>query len=88
MANMASVNVTITIPDVLHGQVEESRGDVSRSVWIKRAIEQRLDRETNEDLGFGRPTAPAGPVTSADAQGAIEPDVLGLNRPLRHRRHG
>jgi len=85
---MATVNITVTIPVDVRDQLEQSRGDVPRSVWVKRAIEQRLARESDQDLGLGRPVAPAGPVTSADAQGAIEPDVLGLNRPLRHRRHG
>jgi hypothetical protein len=43
---MKTINLPIT--EELLEAVDEARGDVPRTVWIRRAIEQRLDREKQE----------------------------------------
>jgi len=58
MATMPSVNITVTIPRDVMVQVEETRGDVPRSIWVKRAIEQRLQRESDDDLSLGAAVGP------------------------------
>lgn len=49
-------NINLTIPAELLAAVDEARGDVPRTVWIRRAIEQRLDTETAPmNLAFTNP---------------------------------
>jgi hypothetical protein len=42
-------NINLTLPLELLEQIDEARGDVPRTVWIRRAIEHRLD--VSMDLG-------------------------------------
>lgn len=38
-------NINLPIPEELLKALDEARGDVPRTVWIRRAIEQRLAKE-------------------------------------------
>lgn len=38
-------NITLPIPEELLEAIDAIRGDVPRTVWIRRAIEQRLSKE-------------------------------------------
>jgi metal-responsive CopG/Arc/MetJ family transcriptional regulator len=38
-------NISLPIPEELLKAVDRARGDVPRTVWIRRAIEQRLSKE-------------------------------------------
>jgi len=55
-----AVTYTITLPQELSERLETERGDVPRSTFIKRALEQRLG------LDAERPAAPQ-PVRSVRA---------------------
>jgi metal-responsive CopG/Arc/MetJ family transcriptional regulator len=39
-------NINLPLPEELLEAVDRARGDVPRVVWIRRAIEQRLEKET------------------------------------------
>ena len=39
------LNINLTLPEELLEAIDEARGDVPRTVWIRRAIEQRLAKE-------------------------------------------
>lgn len=38
-------NINLPLPEELLKQIDSVRGDVPRTVWIRRAIEQRLAKE-------------------------------------------
>jgi metal-responsive CopG/Arc/MetJ family transcriptional regulator len=38
-------NITLPLPEELLEAIDKARGDVPRTVWIRRAIEQRLEAE-------------------------------------------
>ena len=42
---MYMININLPIPEELLNALDEARGDVPRTVWIRRAIEQRLAKE-------------------------------------------
>jgi hypothetical protein len=42
MIIMASNQISITLPDNVYAAMEGARGDVSRSIYIRRAVERRL----------------------------------------------
>lgn len=42
---MYMININLPIPEELLKALDEARGDVPRTVWIRRAIEQRLAKE-------------------------------------------
>jgi metal-responsive CopG/Arc/MetJ family transcriptional regulator len=39
------LRINLPIPEELLAAVDQARGDVPRTVWIRRAIEQRLAKE-------------------------------------------
>lgn len=39
-------NINLPIPEELLKALDQARGDVPRTVWIRRAIEQRLAKES------------------------------------------
>lgn len=39
------LNINLPLPEELLKQIDAERGDVPRTVWIRRAIEQRLAKE-------------------------------------------
>lgn len=43
-----SVRVGLHIPDELLARVDEARGDVSRSRWVRRALEEKLGESDAE----------------------------------------
>lgn len=45
---MTMTNINLPIPPQLLGEVDRARGDVPRTTWIRRAIQQRLDTEQAE----------------------------------------
>lgn len=41
-------NINLPIPKELLDAIDKARGDVPRTVWIRRAIEQRLSKEAKK----------------------------------------
>jgi len=44
---MANTHINLPLSQTMLEAIDEARGDVPRTVWIRRAIEQRLDKETD-----------------------------------------
>lgn len=40
---MATTQINLRLPDELLAAVEAARGDIARNLWIRRAIEMRLE---------------------------------------------
>lgn len=38
-------NINLPLPEELLKEIDKVRGDVPRTVWIRRAIEQRITQE-------------------------------------------
>jgi hypothetical protein len=53
MGNMASMNKTISLPEEMAQVIDVARGDVTFTVWVRRAIEQRLARDFPDGLPDG-----------------------------------
>lgn len=78
---MWCVAFTLRLSEELLAEVEGLRGDVPRSVWVRRALEMRVEAE--REARSERP----GPVASADTREALsfptphdEPDPRMLAR--------
>lgn len=56
---MASINKTISLPEEMAQEIDAARGDVTFTVWVRRAIEARLERD---GLGLGAELTPATPT--------------------------
>lgn len=39
-------NINLPLPEELLRAIDQARGDVPRTVWIRRAIEQRIAKES------------------------------------------
>ena len=79
---MAKINLSISLDEGINQQLEDARGDVPRSTWVRRAILQRLANESNIIVG-GLPTAPPGPVGTP--AGLVKPDTKGPKRRTHSR---
>jgi hypothetical protein len=42
---MYMTNINLPLPEELLAAIDKARGDVPRTVWIRRAIEQRIAKE-------------------------------------------
>ena len=53
---MPKATITISLPDEMVNTLDIVRGDVPRSAWIRRAVGERLERESSADkeLGLGQ----------------------------------
>lgn len=41
-------NINLPLPKELREAIDRARGDVPRTAWIRRAIEQRLEKEASD----------------------------------------
>jgi metal-responsive CopG/Arc/MetJ family transcriptional regulator len=58
---MPKINLSISLSEDMSQAVDRVRGDVQRSVWVRRAIQQRLEREHPNEAVDNIAIAPATP---------------------------
>lgn len=69
---MGGMKLSISLPDALVARVDEMRGDVPRSLWIRRRLEERI--------GFGVGDAEHGTAFIGGAAPIQEPPTPELER--------